>query len=194
MKKAFLYLSLSCLVISCVKDKPAPPEPPTVVETPEVPPVPEADSILEPPPAPEVIKETPPPVKKRKKKKVANKKPEDYKSLIFNVQLGINPDRKNWVVFKNGTYLVFPNNTAEKDAIRAAKKLMSNYKATSLTINKSSFAKGWIASTSTGIYNYIDRGEFGKGIPKQQNILKKGQDNITADKNTLEIIYINRPK
>ncbi len=189
MKKAFLYLLLSCLVISCIKDKPAPPEPPVVVEAPEAPPVPEIDSITEPPPPPEVIKETPPPVKK--KKKVVAKKREDYKSLIFNVQLGINPGKKNWVLFKNGTYLVFPNNTAEKDAVRAAKKILSSYDGNSVFVEKSNFAKGWIASTPTGIYNYIERGAFGKRAPKSSRIEKKGVKNIAADKKELEIVHVN---
>lgn len=197
MRNLFFYILLPCILVSCVKDTPKTPEPPTPVETtkeaPEAPPVLEIDTIPEPA-APPVVKEIPKPVVKKKKKKVVNKKPDDYKSLIFNVQLGIHPDRKNWIVFKNGTYLVFPNNTAEKDAIRAAKKLLSNYKATSLNINKSSFAKGWIASTSTGIYNYIDRAEFGRGIPKKENILRKGMENITGDSKGLEIVYINRPK
>jgi hypothetical protein len=181
------------MVISCKKDKPEPPTPPVVIEAPEPPPAPVVDTIPEPP-APEVVKVSPKPVVKKKKKKIANKKPEDYKALTFNVQLGINPDRKNWVLFKNGTYMIFPNNTAEKDAIRAAKKLMSNYKGGSITIQKSSFAKGWIASTGAGIYNYIDRGAFGRGIPKEANILKKGKDNLTSDTKGLEIVYINGPK
>lgn len=193
MKKAFLFLSICCMVISCKKDKPEPPTPPVAIEAPEPPPAPVVDTIPEPP-APEVIKVAPKPVVKKKKKKIANKKPEDYKALTFNVQLGINPDRKNWVLFKNGTYMIFPNNTAEKDAIRAAKKLMSNYKGGSITIQKSSFAKGWIASTGTGIYNYIDRAAFGRGIPKEANILKKGKNNLTADTKGLEIVYINGPK
>ncbi|MEP0262857.1 hypothetical protein [Dokdonia sp.] len=190
MKKAFLYLSLSCLVVSCIKDKPAPPElpaTPAVVEVPETPPAPEADSIPEPPPVPEVIKKTPPPVKK----KVVTKKREDYKSLIFNVQLGINPGKKNWVLFKNGTYLVFPNNTAEKDAVRAAKKILSAHDGDIIFVEKSNFAKGWIASTPTGIYNYIERGAFGRRAPKSSRIEKKGIKNIAADKKELEIIHIN---
>lgn len=200
MRTLFFYVLLSCMLVSCVKDTPKTPEAPvqeTIIkatETPVVPVVtlvPEIDTIPEPP-APPIVKETPKPI--IKKKKVVNKKPDDYKSLVFNVQLGINPKRKNWVVFKNGTYLIFPNNTAEKDAIRAAKKLMSKYTGGPLSTQKSSFAKGWIASTNTGIYNYIDRGDFGKGIPKQKNILKKGQDNMMADAKGLEIVYINRPK
>ncbi|WP_299683027.1 hypothetical protein [uncultured Dokdonia sp.] len=199
MRRLFFYLVLSSIIFSCVKDKPKAPATPKMpevsdVKAPEVPEVIE-DSVPEPPKPPvEEVKEVKKPVVKKKKPKVVNKKREDYKSLIFNVQLGINPDRKNWVLFKNGTYMVFPNNTAEKDARRAAKKLLSNYKGGSITITKSAFAKGWIASTSTGIYNYIDRDAFGKGIPKQENILKKGQDNLTTDAKNLEIIYINRPK
>ncbi len=199
MKKALLYLSLICFSISCIKDKTVPSEPPTapvVIEVTETPPTPEVDSIQEPPSVLEVIKETPPPVKKKKKKKkkVVTKKKEDYKSLIFNVQLGINPSKKNWVLFKNGTYLIFPNKTAEKDAIRAAKKLLTNYNGNTVFIDKSNFAKGWIASTPTGIYNYIDKGAFGRGIPKPASIEKKGIDNIAADKKGLEIIHVNRPK
>ncbi|MFC4632933.1 hypothetical protein ACFO3O_03385 [Dokdonia ponticola] len=199
MRTIFFYVLLLCMLTSCIEDKPKTIEPPTPPETtmevpeiPEVPEVHETDTIPEPPPPPPVVKAKPKPAPK--KKKVVNKKPEDYKSLIFNVQLGINPDRKNWVLFKNGTYLIFPNNTAERDAIRAAKKLMSNYKKGALSTQKSSFAKGWIAATNTGIYNYIDRASFGKGIPKQENILKKGLDNIMKDAKELEIIYINQPK
>lgn len=195
MRRLFFYVVLSSLLFSCVKDKPKTPEPPVppkVVEAPEPPPAPEEDSIPEPTKPP--VKEVKKTVVKKKKTKVVNKKREDYKSLIFNAQLGINPDRKNWVLFRNGTYMVFPNNTAEKDARRAAKKLLSGYKGGSVTITKSAFAKGWIASTSTGIYNYIDRDAFGRGIPKQEKILKKGKDNLTADAKELEIIYINRPK
>lgn len=193
MKKALLFLSLSCLAVSCIKDKPAPPEPPTVpvvVEAPEAPPTPEIDSVPEPP-TPEVVKETPPPIKK---KKIVKKKKEDYKSLIFNVQLGINAGKDNWVLFKNGTYLIFPNNTAEKDAIRAAKKLLTKADANTVFVNKSNFAKGWIASTPTGIYNYIDRGEFGRRAPKSSRIERKGIKNIEADQKELEIIHINRPE
>lgn len=197
MKRFFFYVLLSCILFSCAKDKPKTPEPPktpeTTIKAPETPEFPETDTIPEPP-TPPVVEEKPKPVTKKRKPKVANKKPKDYKSLTFNVQLGINPNRKNWVLFKNGTYMIFPNNTAEKDAIRAAKKLLSNYKGGSLNITKSSFAKGWIASTSTGIYNYIDRGDFGRGIPKQANILKKGKDNLAADIKELEVIYINSPK
>ena len=202
MRTIFFYVLLVCMLTSCVEDKPksiqVPMPPETTIKVPEVPNTPDVlevikvDTIPTPPPPPPVVKETPKPVVK--KKKVVNKKPEDYKSLVFNVQLGINPDRKNWVLFKNGTYLIFPNNTAEKDAIRAAKKLMSNYKGGAISTQKSSFAKGWIASTNTGIYNYIDRAAFGKGIPKQKNVLKKGQDNIMADAKELEIVYIHQPK
>lgn len=199
MRTIFFYVLLSCMIVSCIEDKPkttqAPPSSETVVEAPGVPEVleiPEVDTIPEPPPPTPVVKKVPKPV--AKKKKVVNKKPEDYKSLIFNVQLGIHPDRKNWVLFKNGTYLIFPNSTAEKDAIRAAKKLMSKYNEGPLSTQKSSFAKGWIASTNTGIYNYIDRDIFGRGIPKQKNILKKGLDNIMKDAKELEIIYTNQPK
>lgn len=194
MKKALLILSMSCLAVSCIKDKPAPPEPPkapVVIEVPEAPPAPEIDSVPEPP-TPEVVKETPPPPVK--KKKVVKKKKEDYKSLIFNVQLGINPGKDNWVLFKNGTYLIFPNNTAEKDAIRAAKKLLTKADASTVFINKSNFAKGWIASTPTGIYNYIDRDEFGRRAPKPSRIERKGIKNIEADQKELEIIHINRPE
>ncbi len=200
MRRLFFYVVLSSVIFSCAKDTPKTPEPPKAPETtsetktPEIPEVSIEDSIPEPPPPPVVKKEIKKPAAKKKKTNIVNKKREDYKSLIFNVQLGIHPDRKNWVLFKNGTYLMFPNNTAEKDAVRAAKKLMSSYKSGSVNINKSAFAKGWIASTSTGIYNYIDSKEFGKGIPKQENILKKGQENIVADSKELEIIYINRPK
>jgi len=195
MKHLFFYVILSSTIISCIKDKSATPESPKVViETSKPPPAPEVDSVPVPPATPvkvEVKKTTPLPQKK--KKKVVKKK-DDFESLIFNTRLCINPGKENWVLFKNGTYLIFPNNTAEKDAIRAAKKILSAHNGNIVFIEKSNFAKGWIASTPNGIYNYIDKGTFGIGIPKSTKIEAKGIENIAADKKGLEIIHVNSPK
>ncbi len=181
---------LYCIAISCIKDKTTTPQPPIVtqeeVTTPTV-------TIPEPEPEPEEIKEEVKPAPKVTKPPVKTKK-EIYAPLIFNVQLGIHPKQKNWVLFKHGTYIIFPNQTTEADAKRTAIALLQSYNGTTVNTRKSQLAKGWIASTTKGIYNYIDRKKMGRGVPEENAIEQKAIENINRDKKELEIVHINRPK
>lgn len=183
---------LYCIAISCIKDKTTTPQPPVVTQEEVATP---AITIPEPEPEEEEeeIKEDVKPVTKVPKPPVKTKK-EIYAPLIFNVQLGIHPKQKNWVLFKHGTYVIFPNQTSETDARRTAIALLKSYNGTTVNTRKSQLAKGWIASTTKGIYNYIDRKKMGRGVPEENAIVQKAIENINLDKKELEIVHINRPK
>lgn len=131
--------------------------------------------------------------KKRKKKEVkpVSKSESPYKSLIFNVQLGITPKRKNWVLFENGTYVIFPDGYTKDQMKNAAIKLVKSFNNNPITVQKSNFAKGWIISTAKGIYNYVGRDQIKKGITSNDVIQKRGKQNISKDKRKATVVHIN---
>ncbi len=48
----------------------------------------------------------------------------DYAPLIFSVQLGIHPLQKNWVLYQNGSYMLFQDALGEEVLTEAANKRM----------------------------------------------------------------------
>lgn len=118
----------------------------------------------------------------------------DYAPLIFSVQLGIHPLQKNWVLYKNGTYMLFKDALGEEVLTEAAHKRMAqikNPKATS--IKKSAMAKGWIVSFgTTGIYNYVAYKQIEAGIPGDQEIMQQAIANLLKDRKKLKAIKVNQ--
>ena len=74
---------------------------------------------------------------KKEVPKIVDKSESPYKSLIFNVELGINPSRKNWVLFKNGTYVIFPDGYTREQMKNAAIKLVRSYDRQIPSVQKS---------------------------------------------------------
>jgi len=123
--------------------------------------------------------------------KIVSKDKSAYKSLIFNVQLGINPKRKNWVLFQNGTYVVFPDGYTREQMKNAAIKLIKGFNSNGLSVQKSNFAKGWIVSTPTGIYNYVSSNQVRKGVTDFKLVSARGKKNILKDKSESNVVHIN---
>ena len=127
-------------------------------------------------------------IRKKKETPVISKSESPYKSLIFNVQLGISSKRKNWVLFEHGTYVVFPDGNTKDQMKNAAINLIKSFNNNPLTAQKSNFAKGWITSTSKGIYNYV---AHNKGITTESIVIQRGKQNILKDKKDAKVIHIN---
>jgi len=205
MKRGVILLFLCLLIISCKKDVPVKKEIPAIKPELSIPKIDSTairDSIARVDSIARIdslakIKALKKASQSRKKKvrkvkpKLVDKSESPYKSLIFNVQLGINPSRKNWVLFQNGTYVIFPDGYTSAQMKNAAIKLVKSFDNNTLTIQKSNFAKGWIASTGVGIYNFIGENQIKKGDSANEKARIKGRSNILKDKSDAIVVHIN---
>lgn len=118
----------------------------------------------------------------------------DYAPLIFSVQLGIHPMQKNWVLYQNGTYMLFKNALGEEVLTEAAnKRMVALVSPRGTKVTKSAMAKGWIVSLGTsGVYNYVAYKQIDKGIPEDQEIIDQAISNFTKDRMALEVIKVNK--
>lgn len=119
---------------------------------------------------------------------------EDFTALRFNVAIGISPSKPDWVLFKNGTYIIFPAGYTDNQMKTAAGDLLDAFSNQNVFINKSQFAKGWIGNTSKGIYTFVAQDALGTGIHSKETIKAAAIANIIADKTKKEIVHINRKK
>lgn len=173
MKKIYLLALITIICISC-NSRPA------------------TKPITTTTPVPETQQETIP-----KEEPVIPEEPEvaeDFTALQFNVALGISPQRPRWVLFKNGTYVIFPEGYTDAQIEGKAKEIVSGYTNQNISITKSSLAKGWIGSTSNGIYTYISQEDIGLGITDNNTVKAQALQNINTDKNELRVIHINSKK
>jgi len=125
---------------------------------------------------------------------VIEKPVEDYKSLKFNVAIGISPTKPDWVLYKNGTYIIFPSGYTDTQMKTAAGDLLDSFNNQLATLDKSQFAKGWIGATSKGIYTFVSQESLGLGIHSDNTLINAAISNIQADKLEKEIVHINRKK
>jgi hypothetical protein len=118
----------------------------------------------------------------------------DYKVLKFNVAIGISPSKPDWVLYKNGSYIIFPSGYTDTQMTTAAGDLLDSFSNQTVSVNKSHFAKGWIANTSKGVYTFVSQEALGEGIHSQETIRNAAIANIKADKTEKKIVHINRKK
>ncbi len=119
---------------------------------------------------------------------------EDFTSLKFNVAIGISPSKPDWVLYSNGTYIIFPSGYSDAQMQTGAGDLLDSYSNQKVSINKSQFAKGWIGNTSKGIYTFVSQEALGEGIHSQETINAAAVSNIMADKHERKVVHINRKK
>lgn len=119
---------------------------------------------------------------------------EDYTSLKFNVAIGISPSKPDWVLYKNGTYVIFPSGYTDAQMKTAAGDLLDSFNNQLAILDKSQFAKGWIGATSNGIYTFVSQESLGLGIHSDTTLINAALSNIQADKLEKKIVHINRKK
>lgn len=125
------------------------------------------------------------------KEVVAEEEPEIYKKLIFNTKLSISPKQPNWVLFSNGTYILFPKGTSGDDMRQSAFGLLQRYNDESFTITKSPLVKGWIAGSKKGIYNYVSLEQASDRLASKTILRKIGKENVLKDKANPIIVHVN---
>lgn len=140
---------------------------------------------------------------KNKESKIEIKKKEMApKSLLENVKLSISPKFKDWVLFKNGTYIIFDDinqiDNIEEEAIKLMKEFGPVYAGGSAgDFNVISLKKteGWIVSGhGYGMYTYVNPSELETNSPNDITIGIYGRSKRNSDGENPIIIYINSSK
>ena len=144
-------------------------------------------------PRPKVEKVVPLPIEEEVMIEVIEELP-DFAPLIFSVQLGIHPLQKNWVLYQNGSYMLFKDALGEDILTEAAnKRMVALVTPRGTKVTKSAMAKGWIVSLGvSGVYNYVAYKQIDKGIPEDQEIIDQAISNFTKDRIALEVIKVNQ--
>lgn len=123
----------------------------------------------------------------------------DETNLIKHVRLSINEKFQDWVLFKNGTYIIFDHAETildiESEALKLIKEFGPVYIGSSVDFDVTDLKKteGWIVSGhGYGIYTYVSPDEI---KPKTSNIIKIGlfgRNKRDLDGRNPIIIHINR--
>ena len=133
-------------------------------------------------------------------KKQSNKMSE--KELIENVKLSISPKFQDWVIFKNGTYIIFDDITQVKNINDEAIAMMKEFgpvfaggPAGDFNTIRLLKTEGWIvAGHGYGMYTYVSPTEIENKSPNDLEVGLFGRSKRDLDGKNPEIIYINKSK
>ncbi|WP_431242301.1 hypothetical protein ACQ9BO_20820 [Flavobacterium sp. P21] len=120
--------------------------------------------------------------------------------LLNHVKLSINPRFQDWVLFKNGTYIIFEYADRfpdiKSEAIRLIKKFGPVYpggKSEDFDVTDLNKTKGWIVSGhGYGIYTYVSPQEIKSKIPNIVDIGLLGRSKRDLDGRNPVIIHVNQ--
>jgi hypothetical protein len=123
--------------------------------------------------------------------------------LIHTIKKQIKPDFPHWVLFREGSYVIFtdeqPHTTEELriwalEEMQRALELLSTVYTYKEDIIPVSDPKGWVVPAMLrGIYTFVGLDEFQQLDPSDIAIWVKGRNKQILDSQKLEIIYINCP-
>lgn len=140
--------------------------------------------------------------KKEKKNKTTSKKVPVEKTLLEHVKLAINPKFEDWVLFENGTYIMFDDASQiedlEKEAIRQMKEfgpVAAGGPAGDFNVINLNKTEGWVVSGhGYGMYTYVNPSELDSSSPNDLTIGLYGRSKRDKDGNNPKIIHVNRSK
>lgn len=126
----------------------------------------------------------------------------DNKELINHIKLAINPKFQDWVVFKNGIYIIFDDADTIKDIHNEALKQMREFgpvyaggPAGDFGITTLNKTDGWIVSGhGYGMYTYVNPLELSIKNPSDSEIGLFGRNKRDLDGKNPEIIFVNHKK
>ncbi|MDR6763299.1 hypothetical protein J2Y38_003518 [Flavobacterium sp. 2755] len=140
--------------------------------------------------------------KNPEKKKIDNQESNEMTEadLLHHVRLAINPKFQDWVLFENGTYIIFDNADTIPDLESEAIKLMKEFgpvhaggPAGDFSVIHLKETEGWIVSGhGYGMYTYVNPNELGSEKPDDVKIGLEGRSKRNADGQNPVIIHINR--
>ncbi|MCP2028621.1 hypothetical protein L1276_003791 [Flavobacterium sp. HSC-32F16] len=120
--------------------------------------------------------------------------------LLYHVRLSINPKFQDWVLFKNGTYIIFEHAEEIRHLESAALKLIKEFGPVYIGERSEDFdvtdlknTEGWIVSGhGYGMYTYVSPHEMKSQTPNIADIGLLGRDKRDLDGRNPVIIHLNR--
>lgn len=119
--------------------------------------------------------------------------------MIEHVKLAINPKFQDWVLFENGTYIIFDDISTIEDVKEEAIKLMKEFGPVSaggpagdFSVIHLKLTDGWLVSGhGYGMYTYVHPSELDNESPNDLEIGLYGRSKRDSDGQNPEIIHIN---
>ena len=131
-----------------------------------------------------------------------NKTPREMtvETLIEHVKLAINPQFKDWILFENGTYIIFDSadtiDNVEAEAIKMMKQfgpVESGGPGGDFSVVSLTETEGWVVSGhGYGMYTYVHPDELNVEKPLDVDVGVYGRSKRGIDGETAIIIYRNR--
>ncbi|WNI37837.1 hypothetical protein [Chryseobacterium sp. SG20098] len=120
--------------------------------------------------------------------------------MIEHVKLAINPKFQDWVLFENGTYIIFDDISIIGDVKEKALQLMKEFgpvyaggPAGDFNVIHLNLTEGWLVSGhGYGMYTYVHPSELDSESPNDLEIGLYGRSKRDSDGQNPEIIHINR--
>jgi len=121
-------------------------------------------------------------------------------NLLNHVKLAINPKFQDWVLFKNGTYIIFDNADTipnlESEAIKEMKEfgpVNIGSPAGDFSVTHLNQTEGWVVSGhGYGMYTYVNPKELKSEEPNDAEIGLFGRGKRDLDGKESIIIHVNR--
>lgn len=123
-------------------------------------------------------------------------------TLLENVKLAINPKFEDWVLFENGTYIIFDNIDPLSDVEAEAIKLMKDFgpfyagsPAGDFSVTHLNKTEGWVVSGHCyGMYTYVNPKELDTKNPSDVEIGIWGRSKRQRDGDNPIIVHINKKR
>lgn len=119
--------------------------------------------------------------------------------LLAHVRLAINPQFEDWVLFKNGTYVIFDDASMIADIREEASAEMKEFGPIQIGAAGGDFGvtyldktKGWVVSGhGYGMYTYVHPSEIDSIEPTDLEIGMFGRAKRDLDGQNPEIVHVN---
>lgn len=119
--------------------------------------------------------------------------------MIEHVKLAINPKFQDWVLFENGTYIIFDDISTIEDVKEEAIQLMKEFGPVSaggpagdFSVIHLNLTEGWLVSGhGYRMYTYVHPSELDSESPNDLEIGLYGRSKRDSDGQSTEIIHIN---
>jgi hypothetical protein len=121
-------------------------------------------------------------------------------NLLSRVKLAINPKYQDWVLFKNGTYIIFDNgdtiSNIEEEAIKSMKEygpVFGGGPAGDFNVIRLNRTEGWVVSGhGYGMYTYVSPNELALETPTDVEIGLYGRNKRDLDGKNPIVVHTNR--